>query len=246
MTPWFGRRQNATRFLILFPGRTGSSWLVDGLSRHPSVRVEGEVLVGRSASEQSELFDRLLGTRAGNKASGFKTKMKDVADDDLLRRCILDHDVLVILMRRADLLRLALSRINARRLYEATGAWNVRAGRSPMGDAEISVEELDAALAECEEEVRSLDSFVSSLEVEPKVIEYASIIDSPESVLDAVQEWIGVKVRSLAPAVVKNTSQDLTRAVSNFDRLREEMSTGRWERIFDVDPFRETSSSIGR
>ena len=246
MSPWFRRRQAATRFLILFPGRTGSSWLVDGLSRHPSISIQGEVLVGESEVGQQKIFKRLLGAAAGPRASGFKTKLKDVADPASLRRCVHENDVVVISMRRADLLRLALSRINARRLYEATGAWNIRAGAKPLGDGEVSVEELSQALSDCRSDVQRLQEFVDSLGGHPHVIEYADIIASPESVLARVQEWLGVEVRPLLSSVVKNTNEDLTAAVSNFAQLREALSDGGWGPVFDVDPIREGSSSRER
>ena len=246
MSPWFGKRHDATRFLILFPGRTGSSWLVDGLSRHPAICVEGEVLVGRSAAAQEKIYKRILGAGSGPRASGFKTKLKDVADPESLRRCVRENNVVVISMQRADLLRLALSRINARRLYEATGAWNVRDGAKPMGDGEVSAEELAKALSDCRSDVRSLEEFVGSLGVEPHVIEYADIIDSPESVLAKAQNWIGVEAMSLLSSVVKNTNENLAHAVSNFAELRDEMSGGTWGPVFDVDPFKEGCSSRER
>ena len=40
------------RFAILFPGRTGSSFLVSCLESHPEVLAEGERLVRRSARWQ--------------------------------------------------------------------------------------------------------------------------------------------------------------------------------------------------
>ena len=246
MSPWFGKRHDATRFLILFPGRTGSSWLVDGLSRHPDICVEGEILVGQSAAAQEKIFKRLLRAGSSPRASGFKTKLKDVADPESLRRCVRENNVVVISMQRADLLRLALSRINARRLYEATGAWNVRAGAKPMGDGEVSAEELSKALSDCQSDVRTLGEFIDSLGVEPHVIEYADIINAPESVLTMVQDWIGVEARSLLPSVVKNTNQDLTDAVPNFTELRNEMAGGTWGSVFDVDTVKEGCSSRER
>ena len=71
-------------FIVLFPGRTGSSWLVDALSRHPEIGIEGEILVGRTEREQEDHLRRLFGTRS-RLARGFKTKLKDVTDQ--MKKC---------------------------------------------------------------------------------------------------------------------------------------------------------------
>ena len=243
MIQGFSSRPPANRFLILFPGRTGSSWLVEALSRHPGVRIEGEILVRRSAAEQRKAFKRLLGDGAQPGANGFKTKLKDVAEPEALRSFVQEHDVSVIHMRRGDLLRLALSRINARRLHDATGAWNVRAGMSPVDEGEVGVEELVESLSSCRRDVLALEEYVRSLGVEPHVIEYADILVSPEAVLRTTQEFIGVPFRSLESSVFKNTSENLRRAVPNLDDLRRELGSGEWASVFEIDPVSERPGS---
>ena len=42
----------AIPFVILFPGRTGSSWLVSSLASHPAIHAEGERLVRMPAARQ--------------------------------------------------------------------------------------------------------------------------------------------------------------------------------------------------
>ena len=242
MIPWLRRTTSGTRFLILFPGRTGSSWLVDGLARHPGIRAEGEMLVGRSAVEQRAEIVRLYG-RSRKSAVGFKTKLKDVADPGHLGDCIEEYDLVVLLMRRRDLLRLAISRINARRLHAATGRWNVRSKDRPVSGGDVSVDELVEALAACRDDVARLDDFVASAGVTPFEIEYADILAGPSEVLERVQEKLGVDPRRVVSSVAKNTSERLSSAVGNIDALRRELSGGPWESVFDVDPVSERASS---
>ena len=239
MIPWLRRKSAGARFLILFPGRTGSSWLVDGLCRHPRIRADGEILVGRSPDEQRSTLRRLYAGRRTRSAIGFKTKLKDVADLDLLRSCIVEQDLVVILMRRRDLLRLAISRINARRLHAETGRWNVRGNDRPVSGADVAVEELVDALTRCRDDVLRLDDFVASSGVIPCEIEYADILAEPEGVFARVQEVLGVERRPLASSVVKNTSQELAGAVGNIDALRRELASSEWSSVFDVDPISE-------
>ncbi len=242
MIPWLRRTTDGTRFLILFPGRTGSSWLVDGLARHPRIRAEGEMLVGRSPAEQRSELARLYG-RSRYSAVGFKTKLKDVADLGHLTACIEEHDLVVLLMRRRDLLRLAISRINARRLHAVTGRWNVRSNDRPVSGGDVTVDELVEALVACRDDVARLDDFVVSTGVTPFEIEYADILAGPAEVLGRVQEKLGVEPRRVVSSVAKNTSQRLSAAVGNIDALRQALSGGPWASVFDVDPVSERASS---
>lgn len=238
MIPWLRRKSVGTRFLILFPGRTGSSWLVDGLSRHPRIRVEGEILVGLSSEKQRAELERLYG-RPSRSAVGFKTKLKDVLDLDVLKACIQDHDLVVFRMRRRDLLRLAISRINARRLHAATGRWNRRSGDLPVSGVDVTVDELADALACSRDDVARLDDFIAAAGVVPCEIEYADILSEPAKVLARVQDVLGVPHRQLVSSVAKNTSQDLAAAVGNIEALRRELAGGEWASVFEVDPFSE-------
>ena len=246
MIPWMRRKPVGTRFLILFPGRTGSSWLVDGLSRHPRVRAEGEILVGRAADAQRSELERLYGGRPTRFAVGFKTKLKDVADLDALRSCIQERGLTVLRMRRRDLLRLAISRINARRLHAATGRWNRRSSDRPERGADVAdvaVDELVDALVACRDDVARLDDFIASAGVVPCEIEYADILSQPAEVLARVQDALGVEHRRLVSSVAKNTSQELSAAVGNIEALRRELAGGEWSSVFDVDPISERDSS---
>lgn len=246
MSPWFPRRRPGVRFLILFPGRTGSSWLVDALSRHPDVRVEGEILVGRSPSEQARDWARLLGARGGSQVSGFKTKLKDVAEPESLSSWLNANPVVVIHMGRADLLRLATSKINARRLHEASGHWNAGEAVRPIEKTPIPVDLMEDALASSRQDVEGLQRFVDGLENPIRTVDYAEILQDPVGVLDRVQAWLELPVRSLEPRVVKNTDQDLRAAIPNLADLQAHFAQGPWAPVFDVDLVTERMDGAGR
>ena len=146
-------------------------------------------------------------------------------------------------MRRRDLLRLAISRINARRLHAVTGRWNVRSNDRPVSGGDVTVDELVEALVACRDDVARLDDFVVSTGVTPFEIEYADILAGPAEVLGRVQEKLGVEPRRVVSSVAKNTSQRLSAAVGNIDALRQALSGGPWASVFDVDPVSERASS---
>jgi LPS sulfotransferase NodH len=233
-TPAVGRP-----FVIVFPGRTGSSWLVSALAAHPSVEVQGEILVRQAAEAQRRLVRAALVPGRRVTARGFKTKMKDVADPDDLRDAIVETNALVIQMRRADLLRLALSRINARRLHDATGRWNRTAEMPESGVVPVTTEELQAALEACVDEVSRVETFVESVSGDVMDIRYADILRTPDEVLASVQTAIGVEPRTVRSGVVKNTDEDLRPWLPDFDGWRRWFADTPFAAAFEIDPTRE-------
>ena len=107
-------RRSVTPFVILFEGRTGSSYLVTSLSEHPNVRAGWEELVRLKAlghEAQAEwtrkaLTAPLIG-RFG--AVGFKTKLRDIADPTQFSQLMRDRNVKIIHMQRRNRVKVAIS-----------------------------------------------------------------------------------------------------------------------------------------
>lgn len=234
---------HGTRFLILFPGRTGSTWLVSALASHPQVRAEEEILVRRSAREQRAIIEERFGTPPHPGTSiGFKAKLKDVAELDRLADLIRTAPISIILMRRRDLLRLAISRVTARRLHERIGRWNLASGDAKAPAAPISPQELEEALLHCEATVQELDRFAGSLQVPLLETEYAELVSTPATSLDRVQRFLGVVPQTLSSGVRKNTHEDLRLAVPNFAELVAHFAGSRFAEAFrSSDPTRESA-----
>ena len=89
-------RRSVTRFVLLFPGRSGSTYVISALDAHPHDHREGRGPRSRSGPQGPEAqldwtrryFRGPLVNR--NKAVGFKTKLRDVLDQDGFAR-ILDR-----------------------------------------------------------------------------------------------------------------------------------------------------------
>jgi hypothetical protein len=229
-----------TRFAILFPGRTGSSWLVGALGSHPRIDVQGEILVGKDPAAQRRLVEeRLRGETSPGRSRGFKTKLKDVADLEGLRAAI-GTEVRVIHMVRRDLLRLAISTINARRLHRRTGRWNRARGVEALPPLETDADALVAEIDRCAAAVETLASFVAGLAAPVLEVDYAEVLLRPADLLDRVQRHLGVEPRPLTSGVLKNTGTDLRAAIADFDRLAGELAQTRWAGLLSgLDPLGE-------
>ena len=235
--PWkFGFRKSSghgCRFIILFPGRTGSSWLVSSLSSHPDIDVRGEILVGmKSSLQHRELMNTFGKPPRSGRARGFKTKLKDVEDKPELARLINDHEIKVIHMARKDLLKLAVSRINARRLKDQLGQWNRDEKTERLPAFEIDVNTMEASLLTCHDAVEELELFMADLSTEVLTIEYDDILKDSSACIHDVLGFLEVDQCELESSVRKNTNDDLSKVILNYTELRRSMENGRWASCF--------------
>ncbi|MFM8971397.1 MAG: hypothetical protein ACKOOG_01890, partial [Actinomycetota bacterium] len=161
-------RRNVVRFVILFPGRTGSTFLVSALDAHPDIEAKGEVLDGlrsRGADVQRAWLDRYFrATLVGRyRAVGFKTKLRDVFDQEHFGASIDRHDARVIVLDRRNDVKHAVSRITARVLRERTGRWNRYEGSGELGLIEVDPEDFAQRLGAVEDEKQVIREFADGL-----------------------------------------------------------------------------------
>lgn len=201
------------------------------------------MLVGLDPSGQRRRIGRVFGRVGSGRAAGFKTKPKDVADPAFLVEEIRRHEAVVIRLRRSDLLRLAISRINARRLRASTGRWNAGDGVAPVQPVSLDPETLRQALEACREEVDRVDALCRGSGRPVLDLDYVDVLRRPEEIVARCQEALGVPVLPLESAVRKNTDENLERAIPNLHELRDRFLGGPWEAVFDVDFSREDSTS---
>ena len=234
----------AVPFVILFDGRTGSTYLVDLLDSHPAISCVGERVGwigqrGGSSPEQLDVAGALLGlgeTRppgSAPRAVGFKVKLRDVIDHDAFRGMLEDHGVRIIRMVRHNQVKAAISTILAGDLRRRTGAWNVRDEADRVPRCVVDPAELDRILAKRQEREEDLSRFVRSVSVPTLDIAYEDLLLDAGGTLARVQHFLGVEPEPLRSAVKKATSDDLEDVVLNLDDLRERYRDTVYGPMFD-------------
>lgn len=235
-----GRIRTARRsvFVVLFQGRTGSTYLIEGLNAHPQVDARGEVFksegdmaAGRRQLRKMREFLKSAPS-TGDVAHGFKSKLRDVIDQTGFAHLLYDLDASVILLSRRNHIKHAVSHFNAMRLHEQTGKWNRHEKRKSPARLSIDPVEFDEYLIGAEERRQNLRRYVAALELPTLHVQYEYLLHDDTEVFNTVLHFIGVDVRPVTGSTKKNTGDDLRKVLDNFDELREHYRGTRYESMF--------------
>jgi LPS sulfotransferase NodH len=218
--------RKTVRFVVLFQGRTGSTYLIEGLNAHPAVRAEGEQLVTveliGNAVAQLQWVEKYFRDEPTEEvlAVGFKTKLKDVVDPDGFSELLRKHGVSVILMQRRNIIKWVISFFNSVRLKKETGDWNLyRAGERPPPFA-IDPEQFDSWLGAVVEKNRLLEEYVTALRLPVLALVYEDLLSDEPSFWKQALSFLDVPLAPVQGKCIKATSDNLREIVANFDELR--------------------------
>jgi len=224
--PIYHLRSRATPFVVLFIERDGSTYLTSLLASHPQVRVVYErfaVLRQQGAGAQAQLGwaasylkPPLVGRAA---AIGFKTKLVDVLDRDGFAALLRARACHILLMRRQNHVKAVVSRINARRLHDVTGNWNLYDSADRMPPMQVDPAEFDRYLQERAAAERELQDYVARLELPTLRLVYEEMLVDRAAALARVFEFLQVRPVALQGRTLKHTPDDLRQVVLNFDEM---------------------------
>lgn len=235
------RGRPVTPFVILFEGRTGSTYLVEALDRHPEVRARKEVFAslrnqGWLAEHQVEWLEEYLGgppEEEGIRAVGFKTKLRDVLDPEETARVLEEVGASAIVLLRRNRIKHLVSVFNAMRLHEETGDWNLYADGGSLPPLEIDPERFDEWLQARERQREELEGYVERLALPTLRLTYEDLLLEEGAFFEQLFDFLGVAPRPVEGEARKATSDDLREALANFEELRARYEGTRYEPMFD-------------
>lgn len=233
-------RTEITPYVILFIERDGSTYLTSLLMAHPHIQAIYERFAvmkqkGSSAAEQLAWADQfytppLIGRSA---AVGFKTKLVDVLDLNGFTSLLHKKNVRIIHMQRRNRIKAVISRINAKRLYDASGKWNLYQESDRLPPIQIDLDQFEQFLKEREAADHELEDYCSTLNL-PKIrIIYEDLLTNKEAVVARLLDFIQVKKMPLEGTTLKNTKDDLSEVVLNLDEIKARYVASDYESMFD-------------
>lgn len=250
--PKFFFNFQVTPFVILFIERDGSTYLTSLLMSHPDIQAVFERFAvlkqnNASASEQlswakAYLTPPMIGRR---KAIGFKTKLVDVLDLDGFTTLLEQKACRVIQMRRRNFVKAVVSRINARRLYEASGKWNLYNEADRMPPAVFEIGEFDRYIQEREQADGELSEYVDRLHLPKIKIEYEDLLQDRERALGAIFSFLNLRNVPVQSKTIKHTRDNLREVILNFDELRGHYAGTSYASMFDEVLVPDQSLSSG-
>jgi LPS sulfotransferase NodH len=233
-------RPQVTDYVILFIERDGSTYLTSMLMEHPDIKAEYEKFAvlrqqGATGKEQLEWLDGFLTPPwIGRKAAlGFKTKLVDVLDMNGFTQLLQKKGCHIIQMRRRNMVKAVVSRINARRLYEASGHWNLYKESDRMPPLDIDPKQFEQFLEDRRQADQTLDDYVGNLDLPKIKVEYEDLLVNRDRVMKELFAFIKVRAQQLQGKTLKNTQDDLREVVLNFDDLRARYAGTVYEPMFD-------------
>jgi LPS sulfotransferase NodH len=231
-------RSQVIRFVLLFAGRTGSTYLITLLNSHPEIHAYGESLdefkAGEANSQLSRASELLTPPFIGRyKAQGFKTKLVDILDPAGFARLLQKKRCLIIYMRRHNHIKAVVSRLNAKRLWQATGEWNLFDETNRLPPFTIDLTEFDELLEHREKVDKELGIYIRELQLPTLSLSYEELISDEEAVINRIFSFLHATPRPLQGATLKNTDDDLTKVVLNYDELRSQYIGTHFEAMFD-------------
>lgn len=220
------------KFVLLFQGRTGSTYINDRVNAHPAVRMEPEVWGGWGFQLSPDaIFDHIAKQQAwltafyeGQhpreiKAIGFKTKLDDVLDKRWFISYLRSQRMDIIHLTRRNLVKLVISEINAKRLFNTAATWNLEDERKRPGSFVLDLERFAEQLRWREQIEQWLAGYVNMLNLPTLTMYYEDLLVDEGPFFSRLYEFLGVPFADTKGKTFKNTPNDLRDVIENYDQL---------------------------
>lgn len=211
------------RYVTLFPGRTGTTWLVSHMQTHPEIVARYEILSRHNTTwqEQKACLDELFEQKRFPviKAVGFKTKIHAIGDWARFFDYLHEKDFRIIHQIRENQLKFVVSVVRAKMLRNAEGQSNLfHQHQQPIGPIEIP-EPLFARAKKRLNVAKQLQAFIDTLQLPKLKVVYESLLDDEQAALDQVWDFLEVSRAPTRGLTRKNTPDDIRQVVTNLDEL---------------------------
>lgn len=233
-------RPQVTRFIILFVERSGSTYLATMLDSHPQIHALREQFAvlkqeGKTSSQQLEWADGFYTPPWTGKTSalGFKTKYVDILDTDGFAQVLIKHKTRIIVLLRQNAVKAVISTINAKRLYEKTGNWNLLKETDRRSAVEIDPIEFEQLLQLRAQWDQEIISYAEKLPLPQLILNYEEMLTDKNAFINRVYSFLNVEHILTEGTTLKNTKDNLREAVANFEELRARYAGTVYQPMFD-------------
>jgi len=220
------------RFLLLMPwGRVGSNLVFEILRQSARMKLANESLNGiKTWDEQARWFADFYETETPAPAHAFigsKQNMLAVRDDQAFARACRAAGLRIVRLRRASILKAAVSQMRAEEHARTTGSWAVKRGGATLGAGAIDPALLLKRLAimeRCDARLTALFAPEETLD-----IAYEELAAALAPAIARVRAHLGVPETPFRVPFDKATPDRLADAIVNLDAVRQALKGTRYE-----------------
>lgn len=216
------------KFIMLISGRSGSSYLRTLINQDERTLMLGEMLTGKNKSEQQNMIQNFFLDQVDNKKRvviGFKTKLGDIIDQDFFFQQLQIHKPIMIINRRKNFVKQAISRARMLILLDQTTQKYGQGHHSPKHQSDIVgkinvdvdwVYRFTQDFATRDQQLANLSHKAPWAET----IFYEDFAHDPQIAITKLSQILGLELKVADfNTTLKNTPADLTKAITNFAEL---------------------------
>lgn len=222
-----------TFFLMIISGRSGSSYLRALINQDERILMLGEMLARKDNIQQQKTVKDFFEGQVGDNnylnqkaVLGFKTKLNDIQNLPDFLTLINSYNPQVIINRRQNYLRQAISRERMLVLLSQTkekygvGHHSPRSRDDIVSPIKVDVDSVYRFTREFEARDKLIADFAEKLNRKPITLYYEDFAVNPKLAIDNLSEILGLKINVENYNITyKNTANDLREAISNYDEL---------------------------
>lgn len=243
-------------FAIIFEGRTGSSYVVSVLNRYPSLLCYPEILADQSGPGQKKILNALvkgfpvetLNAQAANaqyyhnnldqkrnlEAVGFKVKLNQVIHLEHFCGFLERHAFKLIYLTRKNLVKSAVSELNAERLRKQYRRSNAQIQAHVQGSLYVAPRILERELRRREKLTQAHCLFYKACQTVKYTFYYEDLLADQAPFFHTLFAVLEVSPRPHRGNFLKNTPDDLSDAIENYTEIRQYFQDTRFNEYFDL------------
>lgn len=210
------------KFVIFADARTGGTHVMSKLNSHPQIHAVSEPFAHKNIirhDEQIEWMRSYFENEMHFSAKGYRTKIEHQDNIENFVQCINQMGIKCFILQRRNIVKKAISRINAITLFKRTNDYNLKNKLLHQDQYEIKPRRLLIEIETCEKQKKEMDDLAKVIS-DVKVLHYEDIlIDEIKFFNGIIVDSLELEEHELKTSVYKNTSDDLRKSIVNFDQL---------------------------
>ena len=138
----------------------------------------------------------------------------------------------IIQLQRRNSVKAIISTINARRLWENSGNWNLLKDADRQAAMEVDLKEFDNLLKLREKWDTDLENYIKKINLPTLQLYYEDLLQNETDFIQRIFEFLVIEPKPVQGKTLKHTSDDLRNVVINFDELQSKYRNTRYESMF--------------